>query len=199
MVHFKVRPGQYVFPGMVIAETSVPLNLKSFLAFSDDRKTAHDAEFAVRQLNEIAVRSMESGLKDPYTVITCMDRMGAALCLLKNRILKSGVHLDRQGKARVYIPTTDFAGLTNSMFHQIRQFGSKSPAVMIRLLDVLGTVMEILQEPEHQEHLLRHARLVRKQGKEAASNPADQQDLEERFQRVLGHCKQPEKPEQQRH
>lgn len=68
VVVLKVRAGQYVFPGMVIAETSKPIHLTPFLDFSDYRKTPHDPESAIRQLNEIAVRSMESGIKDPFNV-----------------------------------------------------------------------------------------------------------------------------------
>lgn len=185
VVRLKIRPGQYAFPGMVIAESSKPINLAPFLRFSDFRKTEHDPEFAVRQINEIAVRSMESGLKDPFTVITCMDRMGSGLCLLRKRYLKSGMHLDEHGQVRLILPAVNFEGLLDEMFHLIRQFGSKSPAITIRLLEVLSTVMEVLDQPEYQEHVLRHARMVWEAGREHISSPEDEQDLKRRYQNVL--------------
>ncbi|GEM46043.1 DUF2254 domain-containing protein [Deinococcus cellulosilyticus] len=187
VLKLRIRPGQYAFPGMVIAECSKPLDLKPFVRFSDFRKTEHDPEFAVRQINEIAVRSMESGLKDPFTVITCMDRMGSGLCLLRKRYLRSGVHLDAQGNVRLIQPMVTFGGLIDEMFHLIRQFGSKSPAITIRMLEVLAVVMEVLDEPEYQEHVLRHARMVWEAGKANLSSPEDEQDLKRRYQAVLRH------------
>lgn len=189
VVVLKIRPGQYVFPGMVIGETSKPLDLTPFLDFSDYRKTPHDPESAIRQLNEIAVRSMESGIKDPFTVITCIDRMGSALCLLKNRNLHSGVHLDQSGEVRVMVPTVGFGGLMDEMFHQIRQFGKTSPAIMIRLLEVLGVVMSVLDDPEHQQHIFRHLHLVREDACRELSGTSDLKDIEQRFEEAVQHFK----------
>ena len=48
----------------------------------NQRTDAQDIEFAVHQLVEIAARALSPGVNDPFTAITCVDRLGSALCRL---------------------------------------------------------------------------------------------------------------------
>jgi uncharacterized membrane protein len=43
------------------------------------RTPSQDAEFAIHQMVEIAARALSPGINDPYTAITCIDKLTATL------------------------------------------------------------------------------------------------------------------------
>ena len=84
----------------------------------------------------------------------------------------------RQGGA--HSPVTDYAGLCDAMFHMIRQNAAGSPAVLIRLLEMLGRVMAVEPRAERRAELLRHAELALAAGRIGIADPADVAALEAR-------------------
>jgi uncharacterized membrane protein len=89
-----------------------------------------------------------------------LERLGDALCRLPPpRFLPTGV-AERDGRIVLLYPVTDYEGLTDAMFHAIRQNGSSSAFVLIRLLDVLTKVVEVERSTYRLDELGRHAELV---------------------------------------
>jgi len=78
------------------------------------------------------VRALSPGINDPFTAMACIDWLGDALIRLAGRELPSGWRYDEEGRLRIIANTTDFAGIAASAFNQIRQYGSKSVAVVLR-------------------------------------------------------------------
>ena len=182
VVQLLVRTGDYVFPNTAIAygQPTLPPKLMDHLTLGDERVAGQDLEYSARQLTEVAARALSPGTNDPVTAIDVIDRFGDALCSLKDRRWPSGLHHE-DGQLRLMLPTTDFAGLVDTMFHMIRQYGAASPAVMIRLLEVLGRAGECLEEPERRQALRRHADLVFEDAMRATENSGDQADLQARY------------------
>ena len=140
-VRLLVRPGDFVFPGAPIALMTPRVDgaeeaIRAATALSAQRGSSADIEFAVRQLVEVAVRALSPGINDPHTAVSVLDRFGAALCELAPLHLPTGVLL-QEGRPVVVIPNADYGGLADAMFHMIRQNGTGSTAVLIRMLDVL--------------------------------------------------------------
>jgi len=131
----------------------------------------------VRQLVEIALRALSPGINDPFTAIAVLDHLGAALCEIAPRRLPSSM-VERGGKVVLYRQVTDYAGLCDAMFHMIRQNAAGSPAVLIRMLDMLGRVAEVETCPERRADLLRHAELALSAGRLGIADPADIAALE---------------------
>jgi len=140
-------------------------------------------EYAVRQLAEVADRALSPGVNDPVTAIDVLDRFGDALCRLGGVHWSTGAALDAEGRLRLVRPVTDFAGLTDSMFNMIRQYGKGSPTVMIRLLEVLTVVAGCLHDPGSLGELGRHAGLVIADALEQPPNSSDRSDLTSRYER----------------
>jgi len=80
----------------------------------------------------------------------------------------------------VHRHVTDYAGLCDAMFHSIRQNAAGSPAVLIRLLEMLGRVMAVERRAERRAELLRHADLALAAGRIGIADPADVAALEAR-------------------
>jgi uncharacterized membrane protein len=72
------------------------------------------------------------------------------------------------------------------MFHMIRQNGAAKPAVLIRLLDVLTTVLSCERDPSRISTLQRHADLVLSEAEQNISIPADLADVRRRHERFAG-------------
>ncbi|WP_309570590.1 DUF2254 domain-containing protein [Deinococcus sp.] len=185
-IHLHVRAGDYVFPNAVIATAvpTLPGGIMDALTLGDKRVEGQDLEYSVRQMAEVAARALSPGVNDPVTAIDVIDRFGDALCSLHDRRWPEGVHyVDHQ--LRLVAPTTDFGGLTDTMFHMIRQYGADSPAVAVRLLEVLRTVASCMHDPERHAHLRRHAALVHEDALRAVSNSGDRSDITARYAAFL--------------
>lgn len=181
-----VRPGDYVFLNSRIAAgvPHLPPGLMDALTLGDRRTTGQDVEYSVRQLTELAARALSPGVNDPVTAIDVIDRFGDALCSLQGRRWPSGVFWQDQ-QLRLVIPVTDFAGLTAGMFHMIRQYGKDSPAVMIRLLEVLEVAGSCLEQDMYRSVLRHHAALVHEDALAAIKNSSDRADIEERYRDAM--------------
>ncbi|MGG5887149.1 DUF2254 domain-containing protein [Falsiroseomonas sp. HC035] len=166
----RVRPGDFVFIGTEVAEV-VPARLRAeaqdlldrAISLGDARSIEQDLEFAVRQLVEIALRALSPGINDPFTAITVLDRLGAALCLIAGRSLPSA-QVRRDGRTRLVRPVTDYPGLVDAMFHMLRQAAATQPAVIIRLMEVLTSVSTLERDAERRAVLRGHLDLARDAG-----------------------------------
>jgi uncharacterized membrane protein len=176
-----VRPGDYVFPGAAIARLRVPVEgagaaIRETTALASARVSTADLEYAIRQLVEVAVRALSPGINDPHTAISVLDRLGAALCDLAPVHLPSGVHR-RDDRIVLVVPSVDYDGVVDAMFHLIRQNAAGSAAVLIRMLDVLVAVVGCERAPARRATLHRHADLIAADAGRTVGNPADLRDL----------------------
>lgn len=186
LVRLDVRPGDFLFPGGVYGRVyprEVPGLLKTFTVGS--RRTSYqDVEYAARELVEIAVRALSPGINDPFTAITCLDHLGAALCHVAEKDSPNAV-FGRGGTPRLVLPVTRFEGLLDVMFNQIRQNGTAHPAVMIHMLDVLARIVERFERPERLRAIETHVHLVYEAGTRRGYLERDQEDLEQRYTTLI--------------
>ena len=185
VIRLLVRPGDHVFPGAPIAWLTRPAEgaeaaIHRATALGPQRTSADDLEFAVRQLVEVAARALSPGINDPHTAMSVLDRLGTALCELAPLHLSSGVLL-REDRPALVVPPFDYDGLTDAMFHLIRQSAAGNAAVLIRLLEVLAAVLGVEADPARQASLRRHAGLVLQDAEREIANPSDLADVRRRF------------------
>lgn len=193
-VRLLVRRGDYVFPGAPIALMTIQVAdaetaIRNATALGSTRGSAGDAESAVRQLVEVAVRALSPGINDPHTAMSVLDRLGAVLCDLAGTHLPSGVSTCGDGVALV-VPSVSYAILVDVMFHMIRQNAGGSTAVRIRLLDVLTAVVACESDESRRGALLRHAGLVWTDAQLELANAEDLGDVSRRhatFLRTMQH------------
>jgi uncharacterized membrane protein len=182
-----VRPGDYVFPGAPIAVmlpevAGAAAAIRAATAVGEQRASSADLEFAVRQLVEVAVRALSPGINDPHTAMSVLDRLGAALCDLAPRHLSLGVVL-RDGQPALVVPAVDYGGLTDAMFHMIRQNAAGTAAVLIRQIEVLTAAVTCERSPARRAELQRHADLVLRDAERDVSTPEDLEDIRKRHAR----------------
>jgi uncharacterized membrane protein len=193
VMRLAVRPGQFVIAGsplaLVAPDAAVDDDLircvnEAFL-FESQRTPYQDIEFTVDQMVEVAVRALSPGINDPFTAIVCVDWLAEALGRLAGRSIPSPRRLDDDGTLRVVTRAVTFADVADAAFNQIRQYGSGSASVMIRLLEALARVAYVAGRPEDQAAIIRHAHLVRRACERDLPEVDDRNDVLERYNEVL--------------
>jgi hypothetical protein len=86
VVALDVKPGQFVSQGQTVARvwhaTDSEEELRDFLRdrfiLGRRRTPRQDAGCPIEELVEIAVRALSPGINDPFTAVTCVDRLVAS-------------------------------------------------------------------------------------------------------------------------
>ena len=133
----------------------------------------------------MAIRALSPGINDPYTAISCIDRLGSALCFLCGREFPSPYRYDDDGNLRVLLKPVTFTGILNAAFDQIRQYGRQSVAVTIRLLETLAMIAAQARTHEQREAVLRQADMIRRSSRASLHEENDIEDVMHRYQAVL--------------
>lgn len=189
LIRLHRRPGDFVAEGALLAEVwpkentteKLVTELRRAFFFGRQRTPTQDVEYSIDQLVEVALRALSPGINDPFTAITCIEWLGAALIRVGNREFPTRFRRDENGELLLLADVTDFAGLAAASLDQIRQYGSSSVSVTLRLLDMLERVGSEIRSPENRAVLKGHAQKIRDDGIAGASNAADRSEIEERF------------------
>ena len=159
------RPGHFLFAetGLVkvLDGARVPDELRKklqrFFIIGGHRTADQDVEYGVQQIVEIALRALSPGINDPFTAITCIDRLSGVLCTIAPLEESSPILRDEDGRPRVQLHPTDFDGIVRAAFDQIRQFSSKVPSVAIRMMESLGALAAMARDADRRASLERQA------------------------------------------
>jgi uncharacterized membrane protein len=186
------RPGHFVVEGQPLAEvwpaaaaSGVARALGGAHATGPHRTLTQDPSFAVDQLVEIAVRALSSAVNDPFTAIACIDWLGDAMGKIAERWRPATVHRDDTGRVRVITVAVRFRRLVERAHHKIRQASRGMPAVMIRQLDALSTVMPRARDAEQRQVLIEQAEMILRASEESVPEAADRADVRRRYEGVL--------------
>ena len=198
VVRLAYRPGEYVIEGTPLLH-AWPADRCGGQEFVDrvnaaficgrNATTEQDLEQALRQMVEVAVRALSPGINDPFTAINCVDALGSAVCRVARTGLPGPLRYDRRGKLRIVSPVTTFAGVVDTAFNQIRQYGRDKADVTIRLLEVIAVCGKQAASDDQRRSLLRHAKMVYEDSLGAIPQPRDRDDIRDRWEaaaRALG-------------
>jgi uncharacterized membrane protein len=202
VIYLEHRPGDFVFertPLARVARTGAidrPMRerIQGAFVLGKYRSLKQDVEFPIQQLVDMALRALSPSLNDPYTAVSCIDRLGAAVCHLNARQSPSPYRYDEQGTLRLVLDVPTYEGILDATFNQIRQNAQGSLAVSIRLLEALQAIA-VTTNQDSQRHAVRlHAEMVYRAGLEAVREQKDRDDLEKRFQQVMQKLESPDHP-----
>lgn len=140
------------------------------------RTPTQDLEYSVRQLVEIALRALSPSLNDPFTAIAVINRLASALEIVAGRSLPAREHRDDDGRLRVVAQVTDFEGLTDVAFNQIRQAAGAKTAVLMELALRLSDLLQIASSDEQRQAIVKHLQMLERAA-QSIPEPLDRQDL----------------------
>jgi uncharacterized membrane protein len=184
-VELIIRAGQHAVSGSILGYVSpkaacekIKTAILSAIIVGRERTAVQDLEFSIHQLVEIALRALSPGINDPYTAIAALDRLTLSLNKAMHRDEAKSIWQDDDGKTRVVAAVSTFEGLADAAFNQIRQMASGMPAVLIRMAENIG---QLLQQADaaHRPALEKHLTLVVRAGRRSIDEREDLKDMEE--------------------
>ena len=190
-LHF--RPGDHLVEGIELGKIYSNIELEKEeinhiceqFVIGNIKEGDQDLEFSVHQMVEIASRALSPGVNDPYTAITCIDNLTGTLCHISQIEFPSKYRIDKEKSLRIIANTTDFEGLMDVAYNQIRQFSAGSTAVIIKLMEAQVTLHGFVTKENHIKAVKKHATMILNIGKQTIKEPLDFEDLKERA-KIIG-------------
>jgi uncharacterized membrane protein len=96
------------------------------------------------------------------------------------------VYRDAAGSVRLVESDLSYARMVNRAFDKIRQAAHAMPAVLIRLMDTLGSIMLDTTSVEQRDVLRRQADMVLRLSEATVAEPNDLEEIRFRYQRLPG-------------
>jgi uncharacterized membrane protein len=171
VIWLHVRPGDFVTEGLPIAAVHPPppgsrdefaTALNDALVLGADRTSDQDAGFPLQQLVEVTLHALSTGTNEPFTALTCIDRLGQGLSKLAARRMPSPLRVDREGHVRLVTPRHSFTDLLDAALDPIRTHATASPEVGKHLLVLLARVAHVARRDEDRASIIRHADMVKR-------------------------------------
>lgn len=159
LITLETRPGRYVIEGQPVATLwfgderpdGVAEDVRRAFAIGDERTMRQDVMFGVRQLVDIALRAMSTGINDPTTTIETLYRLGNITRQLALRELPPQVVVGEDGRRIVRRDALGRDEIIRYAFRQIRVAAIDQPGVIKVLVDVLGEVARELRRHGRQD------------------------------------------------
>lgn len=168
VVWLHVRPGDFATEALPIAlvdpapadPSQFAAALNETLVLGVDRTPQQDPGFPVQQLVEVALHALSTGINEPFTAITCIDRLGQGLTKLARRRIPSALRSDDAGHIRVVARGSTFVELLDESCDPIRANAGDSPEVGLQLLHMLTRLASVARRDEDCAAIARQADLV---------------------------------------
>ncbi|MHB8121297.1 MAG: DUF2254 domain-containing protein [Desulfuromonadaceae bacterium] len=187
------RPGKFIAAGVQLVtvwpreqwDEKLAERVNSSFIQGRQRTDEQDIEYSIHQLVEVALRALSPGINDPFTAMTCINWLSAALGQIAQRKFPSALRYDDKGNLRLVSVPVSFAEIVEAAFGQIRHAAANHVQVVLCLLDAIVAIAPHLRVAERRKVLEHHAELVMQSGREMAHIKDDRRAIEERYERTL--------------
>ena len=150
VIQLLVQPGDFVYETCQVADVfaeprtisemdddaleDLRQSVRNCLSVGFNRTPKQDIRYAFNEIVEIAVRALSPGINDPYTAITCIDRIQAALFQVKQRKTPSSHRMDEESKVlRVIAQPVTLEDCIDESLGMIAGYVEGNPKVKTRL------------------------------------------------------------------
>lgn len=148
IIRLQFQPGDFIHERRVLAEAWPPGTcdddaaeaIADAFSVSARRTALQDLRFLIDELVEIAARALSPGVNDPFTAITCLDWLGAAMSDLAGRDLPSNLRVDDDGALRIIAHPVTFGRFIDRSFGALLQYAAGDMVAALGFLNALGQV-----------------------------------------------------------
>jgi len=190
VIHFLFRPGQFVLSGEALAIVwpksqlgEFPKLIEKNVRIGRHRVLSQDSEFGIAQIVEIAIRALSPAVNDTFTGVACVDYLGEAIIML-SEMPQSGSWYDSRGQIRLLEREVKISRMVKLAFDQIRQSAADNPAVLIRMLAIIGRVAPRLKNADENAALLEQAQAIMETAMTKNPVAMDRKDIEAAWERT---------------
>ncbi|HZG09441.1 MAG TPA: DUF2254 domain-containing protein [Allosphingosinicella sp.] len=182
VVSLAVRTGDFIHPHLPVlfvssgeADEELAGELLSCFSLGDSRTPTQDLEFLIDELVEIGVRALSPGINDPFTGITSLHWLAAALSRLADRDLWQGPEQHSYDRSRVRPVSDGFDHYLRRSFGGMRDSCAADQKAALVYLDSLAGVAIGATSDARRHALAAEARLLVAQAETELQGPAIEQ------------------------
>ena len=193
LVRVRHRPGDFVAAGDTLVLAWPPDRvsdqaaeaIRTAFAWGRQRTARQDVRFLVNELVEIAARALSPGVNDPFTAISCLDWLSAALKDLADRDFPGARRYDDDGRLRVVAFPTTFDEFVGSVYAQLRPYLAADRNAALHALKTIGEVAGRATDGSQRDALHHQADAILEGCEAELSLEADRQSVRERHREVV--------------
>ncbi len=205
LLRLEVSTGQFVGTGSTLVsvssiaevtrklpeDESLSEDITDLFSISDNRTIEQDVGFGIRQLVDIALKALSSGVNDTTTAVTCVDNLGELIGELAVRKFPSRVRA-ADGEVFVIAHTPDFADYVDQAFDQIRISGRANLAILMRIASAIKLAASRTKSASRLDALMRQLQLIDEVGERTLETDYEREQLNARLAEIrLGLTKYP--------
>ena len=192
VVRVRHRPGDFVAPGDALVLAWPPARatdeavraVRTAFAWGSQRTARQDVRFLVDELVEIAARALSPGVNDPFTAVSCLDWLSAALKDLAARDFPEPTRHDEGGALRVVAQPTTFGEFVEGVYSQLRPYVAADRNAALHALTTIGEVAGRATDRSQLDALREQADALLQGAGDALALEADRRDVRERHRQV---------------
>jgi len=193
IVQLNYKQGDYVIQGTPFGkclgahemDDELENKLLSFFIVGSLQTADQDTAFAMRQLIEIGVRALSTGINDPFTAVACIDRLGDAMAYVMNKAFPQGLFFDQDGHLRVQLQPDSFGLMLDNAFSQIRQNSEFHVVIVVRLLNTMEKLAVQVRNSEQAHALLTQVNAIYQDSLDGIPAIIDQERVQGEYERVI--------------
>jgi uncharacterized membrane protein len=192
LMRINVRAGDYIVSGQVLCEyisesgcSTRQVNSNSFFVIDETRTQLQDLEYSIRQLVEIALRALSPGVNDPFTAMTCIDRLGSMVNRIAHSRLPGEVLSDSNNIPRLIRKCHDYPALVELAFNQVRQSAVNHVDITIRLLETFNSLAHLVPEYKQCSPLRQQASMIMTKLHDNSFAPTDYAAMQRRYDTLI--------------
>ena len=150
----RVEPGFFLVEEHPLIRLSQPVDERNggeildFFDFHNDEFASSNVSYGMRQISEIAVKSISPAINDPGTAVRAINLLGVLLGRLGGLPPYDVGCFDR-GEPRLFYPQLQMQRLLVSVFDPIRTYGGADPQVLVTLIQALKNALH--GEPDEEQ------------------------------------------------
>lgn len=142
----QVEPGFFLVEGHPLIKLSEPVDERSrdevldCFDFHNDEFASSNVSYGMRQISEIAVKSISPAINDPGTAVRAINLLGVLLGRLGG-VPPYDVGCFDRGEPRLFYPQLKMQRLLVVVFDPIRTYGGDDPQVLVTLVQALKNAL----------------------------------------------------------
>ena len=193
-IALKVRTGDFVHPDVVLVELSgaeptdaIADDIRDCFSTGGMRTATQDLEYLIDEIVEIALRALSPGINDPFTSITAMHWLSAAMAELSRRDLDRGPEQEDYSWDRVQPLDDGYEHFLARGFGVIRASAAADALASQNFLKSLYSAASTCKSDGRRDVLLEEGRALLAQARSALEGPslAELEDRFEKFQAAM--------------